>query len=152
MAILVRRVPARLIVVGEGELRDELERLARELGISAVVRFLGQTSNPYSLMNLADVLVVSSAWEGFSLVIVEALALGLPVVATDCPSGPAEILEQGRYGRLVPVGDPTELAAAVAETLENRHQDAAAGIPRAAFFSEERCLRAYLELLGESRP
>ncbi|MBC7263903.1 MAG: glycosyltransferase [Chloroflexi bacterium] len=112
-SILQRDVPARLVVLGEGSQREALEELAREKRLEDKVVFWGFQSNPYRFMARADVFALSSLYEGFGNVIVEALALGLPVVATDCQSGPAEILEGGRYGMLVPVGQPDAMAEAL---------------------------------------
>ena len=107
----------RLVVLGEGELRADLERLARDLGLDDRVDLPGFSANPYPWYRAADLFVLSSRWEGLPTVLVEALFLGVPVVATDCPSGPAEILAGGRWGRLVRVGDPQALAAAITASL-----------------------------------
>jgi glycosyltransferase involved in cell wall biosynthesis len=112
------RPALRLIVLGEGAERPRLEQLAHELGIEDSVSFPGHAANPYAFMSRAAVFVLSSIYEGLPTVLIEALACGVPVVSTDCPSGPAEILENGRFGRLVPVGDPEKLAAAILETLD----------------------------------
>ena len=111
--------PARLIILGEGPRRRALLSLARQLGVAEDVELPGFQPNPYAYMARAAVFVLSSAWEGFGNVLVEAMACGLPTVSTDCPSGPAEILQDGRYGRLVPVGDSTALADAIVQTLEH---------------------------------
>ncbi|MFP4561563.1 MAG: glycosyltransferase [Thiohalorhabdus sp.] len=111
--------PARLVILGEGPDREELEGLAARLGITESLDMPGFTDNPYPYMRRADLFVLSSAWEGSPNALTEALALGTPVVSTDCPSGPREILEDGRYGPLVPVGDPAALSEAMAATLEN---------------------------------
>jgi glycosyltransferase involved in cell wall biosynthesis len=108
----------RLIVIGEGESRSCLEDLIRRLGIEQSVRLRGFESNPYKFMSKADAVVVSSRWEGFCLVIAEALALGTPVISTDCLSGPAEILEGGSYGQLVPVDDERALANSLRDVLQ----------------------------------
>ena len=112
----VRR--CRLMILGEGELLKNLTELASILGITPDVDFLGFVINPYAVMTRAALLVLSSRWEGSPNVLVEAMACGLPVVSTDCPSGPREILAGGRFGPLVPVGDAEGLAAAMARTLE----------------------------------
>jgi glycosyltransferase involved in cell wall biosynthesis len=144
----VRRMqPARLVILGEGEQRPDLERLARELDIAADVDLPGFQPNPYAFMARADVFVLSSRVEGMPLAIVEALACGCPVVSTDCPSGPAEVLEYGRYGRLVPVGDDAALAAALDATLRDP-PDPAALRHRAASFSVERATDDYVQLLA----
>lgn len=139
-----RRREARLVVVGEGELRTELEDLARALGVSDSVAFAGFQANPWSWMRAADLFVLSSSWEGFGNVLVEAMATGTPVVSTDCPHGPREILEDGRWGALVPPGNPPALAAAILEALETGGIDAR---ERARVFTVERAAEQYLELL-----
>lgn len=137
---------ARLIVLGEGPERNSLEALARSEGLAEAVRFPGFRAEPYPFLKHADLFVLSSQWEGLGNVITEALLCGCPVVATDCPSGPAEILADGRYGTLVPVADPEALAAAITGTLARPH-DPLPGVARAAQFSPEATARAYLQLL-----
>jgi glycosyltransferase involved in cell wall biosynthesis len=114
---LRRRRKCRLIIVGDGPLRPSLEALARELGIADDVAMPGFDANPYAFLARADVFAMTSRNEGLGNVLIEALACGCPCVATDCPDGPAEILEQGRVGILVPVDDPKALADALEKTL-----------------------------------
>ena len=138
--------PVRLVILGEGKLRAELEMLARTLGIAADVVMPGFVENPYAYMARAAVFALSSAWEGLPTVLIEALACGCPVVSTDCPSGPAEILDGGRYGRLVPVGDDMALARAICATLDapppaERLHD------RALCFSADRAVKRYCRIL-----
>jgi glycosyltransferase involved in cell wall biosynthesis len=109
---------ARLLILGEGKERSHLESLARELGIAADVRLPGFVSNPFSYMARAAVFVLSSAWEGMPGVLIQAMACGAPIVATDCESGPREALAGGKFGRLVPVGDQGALAAAILATID----------------------------------
>lgn len=113
------RRPVRLLILGEGDQRERLTHLAGQLGILENLSMPGFDPNPYRFMARCGVFVLSSAWEGFAIVIVEALACGAQVVATDCPSGPAEILENGKYGRLVTVGDDVALATAIEEALDH---------------------------------
>jgi glycosyltransferase involved in cell wall biosynthesis len=140
------RRTARLIIVGEGRERGALEDLARALGIAGDIDFTGFVANPYALMSRASVFALSSAWEGFGTVLAEALACGCPVVSTDCPSGPAEILANGAYGRLVPVGDDAALADAILATLAEM-PDSARLRARGATFSVERAVDQYLSLM-----
>lgn len=109
----------RLMILGEGPLRPELESLIAELGLAASVSLPGFCPNPFAYMNRASLFVMSSAWEGSGNVLVEALALGIPSVSTDCPYGPRETLADGKYGPLVPVGDHEALARAMLQTLNN---------------------------------
>jgi len=111
--------PAHLVILGEGKLLPELKALAAALNIAEEVNFAGFDPNPYRYMARCSVFVLSSAWEGFSNVVAEALACGAQVVSTDCNSGPAEILENGSYGQLVPVGDNAALANAIAKALDH---------------------------------
>ena len=116
---LLQKRPAKLVMLGAGPLEGELKALAEALGISNSVDFKGYVESPWPHMAQADVFVISSRWEGFCNVIVEAMLAGLPVVSTDCPSGPAEILENGEYGTLVPVGDSDRLQAELLQMLES---------------------------------
>jgi glycosyltransferase involved in cell wall biosynthesis len=143
----VRRVrPVRLLLLGEGEERTKLEALVRELGVAADVALPGFVLNPFPYMVRAAVLVLSSLHEGLANVVIEALACGCPVVSTDCPSGPAEILEGGRYGALVPVGDVEAMAKAIHAALDGTH-DPERLKTRAAEFSLERAAERYLAVL-----
>ncbi|MCB1875358.1 MAG: glycosyltransferase [Chromatiales bacterium] len=108
---------ARLIILGRGRKREALEALTRELNSEDKVALPGFTDNPFPYLRRADLFVLSSTNEGFGNVLVEAMALGTPVVSTDCPSGPREVLQGGRFGTLVPVGDDAAMAAAMAHTL-----------------------------------
>lgn len=116
-ARVCRNREVRLVILGEGRKRGELLRLAAELGVAEHVDLPGFQRNPYPFMARAAVFALSSTLEGFGLVLAEALSLGTQVVATDCPSGPAEILQGGRYGALVPVGDDAALARALEQAL-----------------------------------
>lgn len=112
--------PVRLLVLGDGPERENLEALIENLGIGADVQLLGAKSNPYAYMARASGFVLSSRWEGLPTVLVEALRCGVPVIATDCPSGPREILADGRFGALVSVGDVEALALAMEAALDGR--------------------------------
>jgi glycosyltransferase involved in cell wall biosynthesis len=118
-SIVCRERPAHLLILGEGSERLRLEGLARQLGLMEIIQMPGFVENPFPYMLHARMLVLSSRWEGFGNVLVESLACGTPVVSTDCKSGPREILENGHFGRLVPVGDPEALAAAILETMQS---------------------------------
>jgi glycosyltransferase involved in cell wall biosynthesis len=116
-ALLRRSRTARLIILGEGPDRPDLEALVHELGLEDDVSLPGFVDNPYAYMGRASLYVLSSRWEGLPTVLIEALYCGPPVVATDCPSGPQEILAGGRYGALVPMEDSAALAKAMAAAL-----------------------------------
>lgn len=111
--------PCRLMILGRGSARDSLLGLARALGVAADFALPGFVPDPYAYMAHAQLFGFSSRWEGLGFVLIEALAVGTPVVSTDCPHGPAEILAQGRFGALVPVGDDLALARAMARTLDD---------------------------------
>lgn len=115
-----REREARLLILGEGEERGALEALAGQLGLSDSVRLPGFAANPYACMSRAALFVLSSRWEGLPTVLIEALACGLPIVSTDCRSGPQEILAGGRFGALVPVRDEQALARAILAALDGR--------------------------------
>lgn len=110
---------ADLLLIGEGRDQAVLEQLAEELGIRSSVHFLGFCSNPFPYIRQAEMLVLSSRYEGFGMVLGEAMALGTPVISTDCPTGPRNLLEDGKGGLLVPVGDVDEMARAI----ERLHTD-----------------------------
>lgn len=110
-----RRV--RLVILGDGEERQRLEALVQQLEIDHDVWMPGFVENPYAFMTQTDLFVLSSKWEGLPTVLIEALYCGSKLVATDCPSGPREILANGKYGKLVPVGDTAALAQAIEHTL-----------------------------------
>lgn len=119
-ALLRRTRVARLVILGEGPERAGLESLVAAMGLDGSVDLPGRVLNPYPYMSRADAFVLSSRWEGLPSVLIEALFCGAPVVATDCPSGPVEILEGGRHGLLVPVGDVDALARGMQAALDGR--------------------------------
>lgn len=137
----------RLVILGEGGQRASLEDLAARLGIAEHLELPGFVTNPFSFLARASLFALSSQREGCPNVLVEALALGTPSVATDCPSGPREILDQGRYGPLIPIGDAQGLAAAMATVLDDPLPSATlrAAVGR---FSLENSSRAYLRAFG----
>ena len=151
-ALLTQSVTARLLVMGDGQQRQELQHLAADLGLAGGVQFLPHHPNPYAYMARASLFVLSSHFEGFGVVLLEALACGTPVVSTDCPSGPSEVLGGGRYGLLVPVGKPEALAAAMLQVLTDPRLEQRlrqAGPVRAAEFSIERAADRFLEVVSD---
>lgn len=144
--ILRSRTPARLMILGEGKERPAIENLALDSPYSDDIRLMGNIDNPFPYMANASVFVLPSAWEGFGMVLVEALACGVTIVSTDCHSGPSEILENGKYGRLVPVGDSQALAEAIELSLDHPFQKENS-IARARYFSVERAVKCYLRVL-----
>lgn len=139
-----KKKPIRLIILGEGELRGSLESLIKELDLTEDVALPGFTGNPFAYMSHSDVFVLSSRWEGFGNVLVEAMACGVPVISTDCPSGPSEILEGGKWGKLVPVGDADALSRAILDTLDS---PGLSPISRAMNFTVDNVIDSYLSLL-----
>lgn len=115
----IQKGSARLLILGDGPDRPRITCLVRELGLEDSVAMPGFVDNPYPFMAHAAAFVLSSQWEGLPTVLIEALACGTPILSTDCPNGPREILEGGRYGRLVPVGDVDALAEAMRAVLAN---------------------------------
>lgn len=138
--------PARLIILGEGEERSHLENFVQERGMAGDVELPGFVQNPYAYMRRAAVFVLSSIWEGLPNSLIEALACGCPVVSTDCPGGPAEILDGGKYGHLVPPGDPESMAEAIGKVLKGDTRQP----PRSwlAKYEIETVLDEYLAALG----
>lgn len=147
-ALLVKQKPTRLIILGDGPLRADLGLLAKELGVADRVDLPGFVANPMPFMRQASAFVLTSRAEGFGNVLVEAMACGTPVVSTDCPHGPAEILDYGRFGRLTPPGDAKALADAILDTLE-APLPAAELEERAAMFSIRQCVLDYLALFTD---
>ena len=143
---LRRRRELRLLVLGEGPLRPELEAQVRALGLEDDVSLPGFVKNPFAFMARSAAFVLSSRWEGLPTALIEAMACGCAVVATDCPSGPAEILDKGAFGPLAPVGDARRLAAAIESVLEAPPPRERL-VERARFFSVDARVERYLELL-----
>lgn len=138
--------PARLIILGEGRERHALEGLIKELGLEADVRMPGFQNNPYAWMSRANVFALTSRREGSGAVLAEALACGTPVISTDCPTGPAEILGHGTYGALVPVGDANAVSQALSQALSGAPSPATLAAA-AECFSTHSAARAYLKAL-----
>lgn len=146
-ALVQKNMPCRLMILGEGKLRPQLETLVQDLGLSDVTALPGHVENPYPYLKHAAIYVLSSAWEGLPNALIEALALGTPVVSTDCPSGAHEILEEGKYGPLVTVGDYAGLAHAIEKTLKSPLPKAVlqAGADR---YTDSTSGEAYLQAFG----
>ena len=143
--------PWRLAIVGDGPDRAALEKLARSNGLSQRVVFTGQIDDPFVWMRKARVAVCSSIYEGLGNTIIEALACGTPVVSTDCPYGPREILQGGRYGILTPVGDATAMAAAIAAALESE-PDRRSLMRRSLNYTVEHAVARFLEIVTDLEP
>ena len=139
----------RLIILGEGPMRSDLEHLVDELDIKDSVDLPGFVNNPYAYLARAQVFALSSKWEGLPTVLIEALAFGKSIVATNCKSGPEEILMGGKYGRLVPVSDPEAFAQALDDALSQSEKavDTKAKVHTEAYsrFTMESAVNAYLE-------
>ncbi len=146
--MLLGRRQARLLILGEGSLRSELERLTRDFGLEADVLLPGYVSNPLAVIKACDLFVLTSRWEGFPGVLIEALACGLPIVSTNCKAGPDEILDDGAFGELVPVANSEELFKAMDRALAVP-VDPARQMSRAREFSLARSADAYEALLAE---
>jgi glycosyltransferase involved in cell wall biosynthesis len=147
MSLLLKSKSARLLIIGEGHLRSELTKLIQDLGISEQVRLVGFKMNPVSWIHQSDLFVLSSDYEGFGIVVVEALAAGTTVVSTDCDYGPAEILKD-KFGYLVPVRDARALADKMQYALENPIPPTLLN-DRARDFSVENIMKKYNNLFTE---
>ncbi len=143
LKILRDKMDASLLILGEGAQREQLERVACEQGVQAFVVFEPFATDVWPYYGAADLFVLSSDHEGFGNVLIEAMHAGLPVVSTDCPNGPREILDHGKYGRLVPCRDADALAAAIEETLMEE-TDRAAAKARANDLSGSRAIEKHL--------
>lgn len=117
IGLVQQSMPVRLIILGEGELRADLEEVVSSLGLEDSVDLPGFVSNPYAYMSKASLFVLSSQWEGLPTVLIESLFCGTTLISTDCPSGPREILEDGRYGKIIPMEDAEALAQAIISEL-----------------------------------
>ncbi|MFP4696093.1 glycosyltransferase, partial [Thiohalospira sp.] len=150
-ASLRRQLAVKLILVGEGAERAALQQQAEDLGIAEDVDLVGSVPDVFPWLRRASLYVLSSRYEGLPNVLIEALAAGAPVVSTDCPSGPREILEEGRLGPLVPVDDAEPLAAAMERTLQ---RPPPAGETEASLerFRSDRVAAQYLEFMGLNGP
>ncbi len=140
--------PARLVVLGEGQQREALERLAVDLGVSEVVDLPGFVANPFSYMARAAVFALSSRYEGSPNALVQAMSCGIPVVSTDVRSGPREILQDGALGRLVPIGDWRALGQAILETLDSPVESDRL-VEGTSHYRAESSIRQYMELISE---
>lgn len=146
-ALLRHSAPARLIILGRGKRHERLVQLAGELGVGEDVDLPGFEANPYRFIARADLFALTSRWEGMPVALIEALALGRRIVSTDCPSGPRELLDQGRLGGLVPIGDEAGLATAMRQALDE--QPLAEAMRRAASaYTVEASTDAYLAAMG----
>jgi glycosyltransferase involved in cell wall biosynthesis len=145
-ARVVRDRPARLLVFGEGPMRRKLERRIKELGLGEHVALPGFTPNPFAAIARADLFVLSSISEGMPSALIEALACGTPAISTDCPCGPSEILEGGKVGRVVEVGNADALARAILETLDAPPRPETLR-RRAADFALDHIVQRYVDLL-----
>ena len=140
---------ARLIIVGGGNLKEELHRTAKSLGIEDKTAMVGETE-PYAYMRHGDIFVLSSLWEGLPLVLLEAISLGMPVVSTDCNYGPNEVIEHEKSGLLVPVADPPKLASAILRLIRDeklRYTLGAEAKRRSRDFALDRMVSDYEEIL-----
>ena len=149
IASFSQRLRSRCVILGDGPERAKLSELASTLGISSLVTFAGHVDDPSSYYAAADVFVLASRFEGFPSVIVEALSFGVPVVATNCPTGPSEIICDDRYGFLVPVGDSIALGKAI-ETAIARQFDEDDLRARARMFSVEKQISVFNSLIEEA--
>jgi glycosyltransferase involved in cell wall biosynthesis len=145
-AIVREKMPCRLMILGEGKERQRLEELANKLGILSELFMPGFVENPFAYLSKASVFVLSSVLEGLPSVLIQALACGCPVVSTDCPSGPFEILNGGEYGHLVPVGDVQAMADAIMKVLAGDLRKPPAEWLRQ--FELETVIHQYLNIMG----
>ncbi len=144
-ALVRRQMPCRLMILGEGEDRPTLTTLASSTGFAEDIAFPGFVENPYKYLAHSSLFVLSSLWEGLPTVLIEALALAVPVVSTDCESGPREILMGGLYGKLVNPGDPIALAEAMRETLLQKRTS----VDCVQRFQQDRVTEQYRSLVDE---
>jgi len=145
-----RKVPSRLVIIGEGELKNQLMKLAKNLSVDKDITFLGWQKNPYKYMAHSTVFALTSLWESFGIVLVEAMVCGVPIVSFDCENGPREILNSGQYGVLVPAGNIKELTKVILNFLEDsdlRKKFAQKAEKRAQKFAIEDIAKEYKQCL-----
>lgn len=145
-AELRKKIDVRLVILGEGTLQNSLEELANDLGVIQHIHFAGFVAHPEDYMRRAAVFIHTARYEGFGIVFLEALASGCPVVATDCPGGVRDVLEDGRYGALVPVGDPIAISETVLSILRGERTFPSALNHLKSFDQDTICAR-YLDVL-----
>lgn len=142
---LKNRIPLKLIILGEGSERKSLSTLIKNKDLTDTIELYGFCDNPFAFMAQADLFVLSSALEGLSMVLLEALACGCKIVSTDCPHGPSEVLQQGKYGTLVPIKNPKKLALAIEDIFYEKIQHKN-GQEYALKFTLEKATQEYLNL------
>lgn len=147
---IVDKIDAELVILGDGALKDNLKKLIFELELEDKVLMAGFITDPSPWYKQSDLFVLSSSYEGLPMVLLEALTFGLPIVATNCKSGPKEILCNGKYGKLVPVGDVDALAQAMIESLQMEHDTEALKL-RAADFAVGKIAEQYLDIMFPER-
>jgi glycosyltransferase involved in cell wall biosynthesis len=148
LSLLPASTGAHLRFIGDGTMKPAILARAAELGVADRVATAGHVSDPFQSLLAAELALCTSRFEGFGNAIVEALACGTPVVATDCPWGPREILQSGRYGKLVPIGDATGLAAAIVQTLDSP-PDRAVLRERASRYTTDIAAREFIDVLDK---
>jgi glycosyltransferase involved in cell wall biosynthesis len=151
LAQVREHIPVSLLILGDGPLRGELERQIADMGLGNAVVLAGFDTDPWPYYVAADLFVLSSDCEGLPTVLIEALHAGLPIVSTDCPNGPSEILADGAYGALTPCGDAAALAAAIAAAL-SANGSRGDGRARAAMLAGDRQMREHLALMAGNAP
>ncbi len=153
--VIEKRPKQKLVILGDGSEEKKIVQLSKDLGLSENVIFMGNQKNPYNFMANAEIFVLSSISEGFPTVIVEAMACGVPIVSTNCKSGPNEIIEDKKNGLLVPVSDERSLANAILELLNNkklREKFSIEGRKKAECFSIEESISEYEKLFDKMFP
>jgi len=146
-SLVSKSLDSKLVILGEGGMRESIQQLVSELGLNSKVYMPGYVEDPYEYYRKADLFVLSANYEGFGNVLVEALECGLPIVSTDCPGGPREILDDGKYGELVPAGDVSALANAIERVIANPSAPVMQNY-RAQEFTIDVAARAYYVLFG----
>ena len=147
--ILSKHSLIKLVVIGTGPENNRIQQQIRRLQLDERIILTGNMDNPFPLIKNASVVVLSSKWEGFGLVLLEALVLQKQIVSTDCPSGPREILDHGKYGLLVPVNNPEKLAEGISRIIKGKVKfDEELLLQRAKYFNIEKSFNQFMEVIN----
>ena len=149
--LVIKKAKCNLLIIGEGSEKENIENYIRNNDLENYVKLLGYKSNPWKYLSRSNLFVLSSIWEGFGNVIVETMLLGIPVISTRCKSGPAEILDNGKYGKLYDIYDYTKLSELILNEINSKELENSSNIAkkRSEDFSIDKITESYIKYLEE---